>query len=103
MSYNSPFYLPIIPPITDELGKYWNAPQRENIDMTLSHAWMNKDDFQRLHHYQHTLPTGVYEGKMWKRLMRDGGTRLHWFLAWFGPSNEPNKCSINYQRIGIKP
>ena len=91
-----PFKTPVIPEMTDPLGKYWDAPSRDEIYVTLSHAWMSQKAFERLHTYQHSMPTGVYVGKMWK-LQRKG----RWYLAWFGKDPDPHFCTNNYLRIGI--
>lgn len=61
----------MIPPITHELGRYSTS-----------------------------IPSGVYDGKMWKRRENDGE---HWLdtylLCWYGPDPEPDVCRIETRRI----
>jgi hypothetical protein len=67
---------------------------------------MDKATFEELEEYSCSFPTGVYEGKMWKRhdgsfdraFIARGGEPV-WLLMWFGPSDDPNKCSINSREI----
>lgn len=62
--------------------------------------------------YSATVPSGVYEGKMWKR--NDGlyanSDASHfvtpkqptkWLLCWYGPSTNPDNCVIDYREILI--
>lgn len=92
------FKTPSIPPITDPLGKYWEQPDLNEIELSLSHAHMNLGSFHELKIYQTSLPTGVYYGKMWKKQDHRG----RWLLCWYGPNPDPNFISINYLRIQIK-
>lgn len=73
-----------IPPITDPLGKYWNQPKREAIQVDEKHALMTERDFKELKEYSITLPTGTYTGKMWKRRIPWSGEPARWFLCWYG-------------------
>ena len=54
------------------------------------------------------MPSGVYEGKMWRRRepyqheagdVREATGR--WYLMWFGASDNPDNCSINHRKIII--
>lgn len=69
----------IIPPITDPLGKYWSQPKTENIKFAFKCAWVSKQDYALLAEYSATNPTGAYQGKMWKRIVR-GQAYLCWFV-----------------------
>lgn len=71
-----------IPPMTHELGRYWEQPDRSEIEVDGTHALMSPAAFYALSDYSRSNPSGVYEGKMWRRLA-DGV----WFLCWF--ENEP--------------
>ena len=73
----------MIPDMVHPLGRHWRQPNKEDIAIDNIHALMSKDSFQELHTYSMSIPTGVYEGKMWKRL-----TRGIWFLSWFGNENK---------------
>lgn len=103
----------VIPPMTDPHGRHWNQPKREAILVDDHHALMTHATFEELLEYSGTIPTGCYEGKMWRR--HDGifagtyasGNRFaardeaacKWLLCWYGPSAKPDHCSINYREI----
>jgi len=70
-----------IPKITHPLGKAWE--QAENVKILFNTAWVTQVDFDNLLTYQHSQPSGVYEGKMWKRKEDD-----RWILCWY--VNIPN-------------
>lgn len=97
-----------IPPITNEMGRYWEQPSNEQIAVDDSHALMDTATFDALAEYSCTHPSGVYEGKMWRRhngiydekFLKSGGIP-EWLLMWFGPSDDPDKCSINSRKILI--
>lgn len=97
-----------IPPITDPLGRNWQQPDRSEILIDDTHALMSRQTFQTLKEYSATFPTGVYEGKMWKR--HDGaldhgflarGGKPVWLLVWFGLSDNPDTVSNNFREILI--
>lgn len=88
----------VIPPITDEMGRYWQQPDRHEIVVDDTHALMSKKSFERLLDYSHSQPSGVYPGKMWK-LNNERGPQ--WWLAWFGESENPNFCSNHRRKILI--
>jgi hypothetical protein len=108
----------VIPVITHESGRYWEQPDRSSLLVDDTHALMDKAAFEKLHDYSTSFPSGVYDGKMWKRwdpiykAMWDG-EGMHrkrylvltkeeertWYLCWYGPSENPNQCSVNYRKI----
>lgn len=88
----------MIPEMTDPLGKHWNQPKdMTSVEMDDKHALLTPLQYEMLHEYSSTIPTGVYPGKCWKRLQSDG-----WLLAWFEevPTN-PKLCSIHFREILI--
>lgn len=94
----------VIPPITSPLGAHWDQPARSVILVDDTHAVMTKAAFRQLPEYSGTIPSGVYEGKMWRR--HDGvfdprckPSERRWLLCWFGPSDKPDCCSINAREI----
>lgn len=93
------FQTPIIPPITDPLGGGWEQPKLSEIHLSLKFAWMGTKAFLRLKTYQHSTPTGIYTGKMWKFQNRRG----YWMLAYITDSDLPDMCNINCIRIGLEP
>jgi hypothetical protein len=79
-----------IPVMTDPLGRHWRQPDRSRILTDDTHAVMTRQDFFKLSDYSTTYPSGVYDGKMWRR--RQG---FDWLLCWYGPCENPKLCSIN--------
>jgi hypothetical protein len=84
-----------IPPMTDSFGVHWRQPSREQIVIDGLHALMDKATFDLLAEYSTSRPSGVYDGKMWRR----HDDELGWLLVWYGPSPDPKKCSINNRVI----
>jgi hypothetical protein len=80
----------VIPPITDPLGKYWDQPPREAIEIDDTHALMTYQTMKKLHNYESTIPTGVYPGKIWRRKDQ---------LCWFDVHEDPKLCSIYVRDI----
>ena len=78
-----------IPEMTDKLSSYWKQPAVSDILLTAETATMSKATFDKLANYEHTIPTGVYAGKMW----RAGET-----FCWYGEI-ENGECSIHRRRI----
>ncbi len=97
-----------IPPITDPMGKYWQQPDRSRIVIDDTHALMDLKTFEELAEYSCSQPSGVYEGKMWKRhngiydrrFIAAGGVP-NWMLCWYGSCDDPSKVSNNYRDILI--
>jgi hypothetical protein len=60
-------------------------------------AVCSRSDLDRLPHYQHSLPTGVYPGKVWKRLSYDPARPMRprpsdeavWLLGMFEEHEDP--------------
>lgn len=57
----------LIPEVIDDLGKYWNQPDREDIEIQDNKAIMPQDTYDQLYNYETTNPTSLYAGKMWRR------------------------------------
>lgn len=98
----------VIPPITDPMGKNWDQPPTSSILIDDTHAVMTRATFEALAEYSATFPSGVYEGKMWRR--HDGafdrafcaaGGKPEWLLMWFGHSDKPNSVTNNGRKILI--
>lgn len=98
----------MIPEMTHQDGKYWRQPEDiREAPMDLTHVLLTRRQFDELHEYSVTDPSGVYEGKCWKaerfrKGTRKGEMRLiptgEWFLKWYGHSNRPGMVS-NHRRI----
>ena len=88
----------MIPEMTDPLGKHWPQPKRSKILIDDTHALMDKETFDQLLEYSSSLPSGVYEGKMWKKAF---GLDHEWQLGWYGSSDSPGLCSVKFRVILI--
>lgn len=70
-----------IPPMTDPLGRHWSQPSRHEIldvNDDSDSVTMSRTAFLQLKDYSHSIPTGVYIGKMWRCKARPG-----WRLKWY--------------------
>lgn len=81
-----------IPLMTHELSQGWRQPDRSQILIDDKHALMTQRTFDQLSNYETTIPSGVYDGKMWRR----GNC-----LCWYGPAADPSQCSINMREVLI--
>ena len=84
----------IIPKITDKRGMSWNQPHRRYIEIDEEYALMTKQTFEGLREYSLTIPSGKYEGKMWKA--NRGGT---WYLYWYDHDDNPEMIKIERREI----
>lgn len=95
----------LIPIMTHPLSKHWEQPDSRNFifDIENKTVAMNKDDFDKLHNYSCSIPSGVYEGKMWKANANEfppngdfekWDKTPKWYLRWYDRDEDPNKCSI---------
>lgn len=85
----------IIPIMTHPLSSAWDQPSKENILVDDNYAVMSQTDFDKLHEYSCSIPSGVYEGKMWKVKGKK------WFLEWYSPSKVLGRCAVNAREILI--
>lgn len=83
-----------IPKITDKRGMSWNQPYRRYIEIDEEYALMTKQTFEGLREYSLTIPSGKYEGKMWKA--NRGGT---WYLYWYDHDDNPEMIKIERREI----
>ncbi len=70
----------IVPDMIHHLGKHWQQPNLNNILIDDTHALMSERTLGELHEYSCSIPSGVYEGKMWKALMKYNN---NWVLRWY--------------------
>jgi hypothetical protein len=92
----------VIPEITDGLGLGWKQPPRDLILLNEDTAVMARATWERLAEYSCSNPSGVYDGKMWRQHSgaRDYRAKeITPYLCWYGPSDLPGSCSINYRRV----
>lgn len=95
-----------IPPMTHELSSGWYQPDHRRFLFDESHVLMRRWEFEELMEYSCSQPSGVYDGKMWKRhngiydqRFLAGGGVPEWLLCWFGPSDDPDCCSTFTRKI----
>ncbi len=96
-----------IPRMTHPLSSAWDQPDRSEISVDATHALMSRATFEALKEYSASQPSGVYEGKMWRR--HDGsfdrefiarGGKPTWMFCWFGPSEKgPEWCKTNMRIV----
>lgn len=84
-----------IPVMVDPLGRYWEQPDRSEIEIDDTYALMSKAAFDKLADYSMSIPSGTYIGKMWKCHYKQN----EWFLVWYGEDKEPGFVTINKRRI----
>lgn len=90
-----------IPPITNRLGFGWEQPDTSEMLVDDEYAVMSKETFDKLKDYTASQPTALYNGKMWKALVRskDG---LLWVLRYcFNEDIENNLIDIATRDILI--
>ena len=56
----------VIPTMTHPLSKYWDQPDKSDILIDDNNALMTHKTMKKLYNYSTSVPTGVYEGKMWR-------------------------------------
>ena len=83
-----------IPRISDPMGKHWKQPPVERIVLDDTHAMVDQAGFTMLRDYSCSMPSGVYEGKMWKAKV--GET---WYLRWYGACDTPGHVSNNQREL----
>lgn len=93
----------IIPPMTHPDGKHWPQPALSEIVVTAKTATMSQDTLDELAEYSCSMPTGAYEGKMWKaRQYKVDDVDPHWALCWYGYSKiGPGHVSNNHRWVVI--
>lgn len=84
----------IIPAITSPKGRYWHQPHRRYIEMDDTHALMSEQTFRGLHDYSDSMPTGAYEGKMWRSKRRG-----KWFLCWYDVADDDRYLEVKSREI----
>ncbi len=81
---------PTIPPMTHPLSRGWDQPPRDAILLDHEHALMEPRAYAALLHYESSVPSGVYAGKMWRRKNR---------LCWFEDVPGRAECVIVTRKI----
>jgi len=85
----------LIPVMDDPLGKHWDQPSDVRFaPMDETHVILTPHQTRQLAHYNSSMPSGVYPGKVWGR--KEPGRYL---LAWYGPETPDHKCPIMFREI----
>lgn len=86
-----------IPP-ADFMGNQvmWCQPKREDILVDEEFAVMSQETFEALMEYSRSIPTGAYDGKMWKRLQQH-----RTLLCWFAPTDYLDRKHVCFRIIRI--
>jgi len=84
-----------IPLIIDPLGKAWRQPDSKDFLIDDDSVIMTAEACNKLAEYSTSRPSGVYAGKMWKRVTNRGEK----ILCWYGYHESPDLCSINERTI----
>lgn len=93
-----------LPQMTHPLSRYWDQPRADELAVYDDIAIMDNSALQRLSEYSTSIPTGVYEGKMWKSRQghgTPGGPTGPWYLCWYDSSDNLDSCSINRRPIRL--
>lgn len=85
-----------IPQMTHPLSRHWHQPKRDQVAVYDDIAIMDRQTLTELPEYSASIPSGAYEGKMWRRQVRD-----QWFLCWYAPSDDPAMLQINRRPIRL--
>lgn len=86
----------LIPVMTHKLSSGWDQPSTEKILVDDESAVMDNKTFEQLKNYSTSIPSGVYEGKMWRRLIG-----IDWYLCWYCQSDRPSMCAVDKRKIII--
>ncbi len=79
----------VIPPITDPIGSNWSQPEHEDVLIDDFYAVMTQETVESLKVYDWSIPSGVYEGKMFKQQGK---------LVWMSDYRD-GTCALNYREI----
>jgi len=91
----------IIPPMDHPLSRHWHQPSASAIEIDNTHALMSRKTLEALPEYSCSQPTGVYEGKMWRRRRVYVADCDEWLLCWYGLSDKPDCVSNHVRKILI--
>lgn len=96
----------VIPPMVHPLSSGWRQPSSSAIEIDDKHALMSRKTFEELLDYSMSMPTGAYEGKMWKRqygCWEYGRWKPEepemWQLCWYGVDADETQVSGNCRKI----
>ncbi len=88
----------LIPDIKDPIGKYWSQPKQEDFlyiepeDVIV----MSELVLESIKEYSRSIPSGVYEGKMWR-----SWSGKCWQLCWYDEKDPNDERYILIKRKDI--
>ncbi len=86
-----------LPTMTDPLSRSWDQPAADQMAVYDDIAIMDRSTLVLLPEYSMSIPTGVYDGKMWRCALGHD----QWLLCWYGPSDDPERCFVNRRPIRL--
>jgi hypothetical protein len=90
----------MIPLMTDPLGRHWDQPRDiREAPMDDKHVLLTARQIAGLCDYSRSYPSGIYDGKCWKRYGEDQDQGHFWYLCWYQPHAEPGKIGIDFRII----
>lgn len=109
----------VIPPMTHPLSRHWKQPDTSAIVIDNLTARMSRATLDALPEYSCSIPTGAYEGKMWKREQYRPGQPIldpvngketgyfqpvpaGWLLCWYKSDENPEKVAVELRRIVVE-
>jgi hypothetical protein len=64
-------------------------------------VWLSLSQFENMHEYSTTLPTGTTIGKKWRRYLFDGPAKGTWILCEYVEDPDPKYVGIKNSRIAV--
>lgn len=90
----------LVIPKAEQIEESWSQPLTSEITIDETHALMSQQTFEQLQEYSTSIPSGVYDGKMW-RAQTQRRNRIVWLLRWYDRSDSPMCSSLKSREILI--
>lgn len=94
-----------IPPFDfkrDPMARNWDQPDHTQFIWMADAVFVTPEQYEALHGYDCSNPTGCYPGKCWRRDERKFiDLNGHEYLLWFGYGKDDNHCSNNHRRLFV--
>lgn len=90
----------VIPDLNSFYARHLVQPDKSHILVSDTEAIMSYDTSVQIRVYNHTKPSGVYPGRMWRQCLETGES----YLLWFSEEYELNGimvCNIESRKIRI--
>lgn len=85
------------------MGQHWDQPHPGEITIENGVAFMTAATFKKLKNYSCSLPSGTYQGKMWRKAVvyEEQHITARWKLCWYVDIDMPGQIGIQYREISI--